>query len=171
MRRFRSRSAERDYERSNLILELDYMPSPTTCRLARDLLQIDPVRRGPLSQRLLDAMADELKIPRVRLHFRDKPQKHKTSEGRLTYKEYAHYDPEEGITVYNKTAVREKYLASKSYLDTIVHEFLHHVDYELLRLDHTYHTQGFYSRLGNLMGKLQGKHAPQMELFGPLFGP
>lgn len=171
MRRFRSRSAERDYERSNLILELDYRPTSGTCRLAQKLLQIDPARRGPLSQRLLDALADELKVPRLRLHFHDKPQKHKVEDGRLTYKEYAHYDPEDGITVYNKTAVRQKYLAPKSYLDTIVHEFLHHLDYELLKLNHTYHTQGFYSRLGDLMGKLQGKRAPQMELFGPQFRP
>jgi len=169
--RYRSRSAERDYERSNMILALDYVPSPGTCRLAQQLLEIDPPRRGPLSQKLLDAMAKELKVPCVCLHFHDKPQKHKTSGGRLTYKEYAYYDPEDGITVYNKTAVRQKYLAPKAYLDTIVHEFLHHLDYELLNLDHTYHTQGFYSRLGDLMGKLQGKFAPQMELFGALFGP
>jgi hypothetical protein len=160
-------SAERDYERSNLILAIDYMPSPRTCRVAQDLLSIDPARRGPLSQQLLDLMADELKVPRVRLHFHDKPQKHRRSGGRLTYKEYAYYDAEEGITVYNKTAVRQQYLAPKSYLDTIVHEFLHHLDYELLKLRHTYHTQGFYSRLGDLMGKLLGRLHTQLDLFGP----
>ena len=167
MRRFRSRGAERDYERSNLILAIDYMPGPETCRAAQRLLTIDPPHRGPLSQELLDRMADELKVPRIRLHFHDRPQKHRRSGGKLTYKEYAYYDPEEGITVYNKTAVRQQYLAPKSYLDTIVHEFLHHLDYELLKLDHTYHTQGFYSRLGDLMGKLLGRGHPQLDLFGP----
>jgi hypothetical protein len=170
VRRRYSPSAERDYARSNLILAIDYAPGEATCRVARKLLAIDPARRGPLSQELLDRMADELKVPRVQLHFHDKPQKHRRSGGRLTYKEYAYYDSEEGITVYNKTAVRQQYLAPKSYLDTIVHEFLHHLDYELLKLKHTYHTQGFYSRLGDLMGKLLGRGHPQLELFGPHFG-
>jgi hypothetical protein len=104
-------------------------------------------------------------VPPVNVRFRDEPQKHRRRGGRLTYKEYAHYDPGGSITIYNKTAVREKYLAPKAYLDTLVHEFLHHLDYELLKLQHTFHTRGFYSRLADLMAKLQGRRAPQLELF------
>jgi len=166
MRRFHSRAAEWDYERSNIILTLDYLPTPETRRLAERLLAAHPSRRGTTSQELLDRMSRELKVPPVTVHFRDQPQKHRRRNGRLTYKEYAHYSPDGSITIYNKTAVREQYLAPKAYLDTLVHEFLHHLDYELLKLQHTFHTKGFYSRLGDLLAKLQGRRGPQLDLFG-----
>jgi hypothetical protein len=165
MRGRRSRAADWDYERSNLILQLDYTPSRAARRLAQELLDGHPAQRGTLSQALVDCLAAELKVPPVQIRFRDEPQKHRRRGGRLTYKEYAHYDPGGSITIYNKTAVREKYLAPKAYLDTLVHEFLHHLDYELLKLQHTFHTKGFYSRLGDLLIKLQGRQAPQLELF------
>lgn len=166
MRRYRSAAAERDYNKSNLIVRIDYVPSPATRDLASKLLAVDPAQREALSIALLDRMARELKVPPVKLNLLDKPQKHRHQGGRLTYKEYAYYEQTEGITIYNKTAVRRQYLAAKSYLDTLVHEFLHHLDYELLKLKHTYHTKGFYSRLGDLMGKLQDSRPPQFELFG-----
>ena len=100
------------------------------------------------------------------MRFLDAPQKHGLKDGRLTYKEYAYYEPDGKITIYNQTAVRRQYLASKAYLDTLVHEFLHHLDYELLKLRYTFHTKGFYSRLGDLMAKLQGRRPRQLDLFG-----
>jgi hypothetical protein len=155
MRRFGSSAAKRAYDRSNLILQLNYAPSLEARDLTDRLLNIDPPMRGPASQALVDLLARELKVPLVRVKFLDLPQKHSLKDGKLTYKEYAHYDPEGSITIYNKTAVRKQYLASKAYLDTLIHEFLHHLDYELLRLSHTYHTKGFYSRLGDILGKLR----------------
>ena len=165
MRRFGSRAAERAYERSNLILQLDYVPSNEAKDLTSQLLAVDPPLRGRLSQDLIDRLVLELKVPEVRVTFLDRPQKHNRKDGRLTYKEYAHYDPEGSITIYNKTAVRKKHLASKAYLDTLIHEFLHHLDYELLKLSHTYHTKGFYSRLGDMLAKLRNLPPGQQELF------
>ena len=164
MRRHSSPRARFDYERSNLIERLDYAPSPETLELARQVLTVAPHCRGQASQVLLDRMAAELKVCPVKLHFKDQPQKHRRRNGRLTYKEYAHYEAD-GITIYNKTAVRQQYLASKSYLDTLVHEFLHHLDYRLLGLQYTFHTQGFYRRLADLMAKLQASGPGQLELF------
>jgi hypothetical protein len=165
MRRYRSAAAERDYHKSNLLVRIDYTPSAAARQLAARLLNVHPAHREALSAALLDRMARELKVPPVKLNFLNQPQKHRRRDGRLTYKEYAYYHQEEGITIYNKTAVRRQYLAAKSYLDTLVHEFLHHLDYELLKLLHTYHTRGFYSRLGDLMAKLQDPRPSQLELF------
>jgi len=165
MRRYTSPRARFDYERSNLIERIDYSPSPETLELARQVLTVEPRLRGDVSQALLDRMAAELKVPPVKLHFKDQPQKHRRRNGKLTYKEYAFYEPDGKITIYNKTAVRQQYLASKSYLDTLVHEFLHHLDYRLLSLQHTFHTQGFYRRLADLMARLQASGPGQLELF------
>jgi len=161
----RSKRAQWDYERSNVILHLDYLPSQLAASLARELLDIHPELRGPLSQQLLDLLATELRVSPVKLRFKNEPQKHRRKNGRLTYKEYAFYESDGTITIFNITAVRRQYLAPKSYLDTLIHEFLHHLDYELLKLQHTYHTKGFYSRLGDLMAKLTRDSRSQLELF------
>jgi len=154
-----------DYERSNQIERLDYVPTPTCRELAGALLAIHPEQRGGLSQELLDRLALELSVPKVKLRFLNTPQKLKLSKGRLTYKEYAFYEPDGSSTIYNVTAVRRVYLAPKAYLDTLVHEFLHHLDIHLLGLKHTYHTKGFYLRLGDMLAKLSVSGAPQLELF------
>jgi hypothetical protein len=142
------------------------MPSVRAQRLTGLLLEAPPDQRGRISQALLDRLATELKVPPVRVHVRQAPQKHRLKNGRLTYKEYAHYEDGGAITIYNITAVRRQTLAPKAFLDTLIHEFLHHLDYELLRLRYTYHTKGFYSRLGDLMAKLRGRIPHQLDLFG-----
>lgn len=154
-----------DYERSNQIERLDYVPTAICRQLANALLTIHPEKRGLLSQELLDRLALELSVPKVKLRFLNTPQKHRLSKGRLTYKEYAYYEPDGSITIYNVTAVRRQYLAPKAYLDTLIHEFLHHLDIHLLGLKHTYHTRGFYFRLGDMLAKLVAGGPPQLELF------
>lgn len=165
--RVRGTRAQWDYSRSNQIERLDYLPTPATREAAGALLEAHPTLREGPSRDLLDRLATELSVPPVTLRFMNSPQKHRMKGGRLTYKEYAYYEYDAGgrITIYNVTAVRRQYLAARSYLDTLVHEFLHHVDYHLLGLEHTFHTKGFYSRLSDLMGKLTPARSGQLELF------
>jgi len=35
-----------------------------------------------------------------------------------------------------------------------MHEFCHHLDYELLKLPDSFHTQGFYQRESSLIGQI-----------------
>ena len=60
------------------------------------------------------------------------------------------------IIISNKTAIREAVLDPKTFLDTLVHEFMHHYDYEVLKFPTSLHTAGFYYRLGDVMKKLTG---------------
>ena len=60
------------------------------------------------------------------------------------------------IVLSNKTAIREATLAPKTFLDTLIHEFMHHYDYEVLKFPVSLHTAGFYYRLGDMMKKLIG---------------
>ena len=54
------------------------------------------------------------------------------------------------ISVWMRTAQRKQVVAFKSFLRTLVHEFLHHLDYEYFKLPETFHTQGFYKRESSL---------------------
>jgi hypothetical protein len=58
------------------------------------------------------------------------------------------------ITVWMRTAARQQVVAFRTFLRTLVHEVCHHLDYELLALEETFHTEGFYKRESTLSNAL-----------------
>ena len=65
------------------------------------------------------------------------------------------YDPREDappalITLWMRTAQRKQVVAFRSFVRTLVHEMLHHLDYEHFGLEETFHTEGFYKRESSL---------------------
>jgi hypothetical protein len=58
------------------------------------------------------------------------------------------------ITVWMRTAAREQVVAFRTFLRTLLHELVHHFDYELLRLPDSLHTEGFFARESSLMRQL-----------------
>lgn len=64
------------------------------------------------------------------------------------------------VTVWMRTAARREVVAFRSFLRTLVHELLHHLDYELLGLEETFHTEGFFRRESGLVRALLGEPPP-----------
>ena len=69
------------------------------------------------------------------------------------------YQPEDGgnqaqITVWMRTAKRQQVVAFRTFLRTLLHELCHHLDYEHLKLDESFHTEGFYKRESSLFKQL-----------------
>jgi len=67
------------------------------------------------------------------------------------------YDPEHEpplVTLWMRTAAKRRVVAFKSFLRTLVHELLHHLDYELLELEETFHTEGFFRRESSLVRQM-----------------
>ena len=69
------------------------------------------------------------------------------------------YEPEDGptvarITVWMRTAATASRVAFRSFMRTLIHEFCHHLDYELFLLAETFHTEGFYKRESSLANAL-----------------
>jgi hypothetical protein len=58
------------------------------------------------------------------------------------------------ITVWMLTAKRGQVVAFRTFLRTLLHELCHHLDYTLLRLRDSLHTQGFYQRESSLFHAL-----------------
>ncbi len=54
------------------------------------------------------------------------------------------------ITVWMRTAQRKQPVAFRTFLRTLLHELLHHLDYELLELKDSLHTEGFFKRESSL---------------------
>ena len=58
------------------------------------------------------------------------------------------------VTLWMRTAQRERIVAFRSFLRTLLHELLHHLDYEIFELAETLHTEGFYKRESSLFHQL-----------------
>ncbi len=69
------------------------------------------------------------------------------------------YEPPEGrasakITLWMRTIKHKRVVAFRSFLRTLLHELCHHVDYELIKLPDSFHTEGFYKRESSLFHQL-----------------
>jgi len=66
------------------------------------------------------------------------------------------------ITVWMRTAAHRSIVAPRTFLRTLLHELVHHLDFELLELAETFHTEGFFKRESSLMRQIapRGKSAP-----------
>ncbi|HUO63836.1 MAG TPA: DinB family protein, partial [Terriglobales bacterium] len=58
------------------------------------------------------------------------------------------------ITLWMRTARQERVVAFRTFLRTLLHEMGHHLDYTLLKLGDSLHTQGFYQRESHLFHQL-----------------
>jgi hypothetical protein len=108
-------------------------------------------------QALVDGLNARLGTPRVTMRVLER--RPSNSEGEL----HGLYEPDEvtggaaRITLWMRTASREQVVKFRTFLRTLVHEVCHHLDYELLELPETFHTQGFYSRESALVRELLGE--------------
>ncbi len=59
-------------------------------------------------------------------------------------------------TVWMRTAQRRQVVKFRTFLRTLLHELCHHLDYELLRLADSFHTEGFYKRESSLLKQILG---------------
>ncbi|HMM54609.1 MAG TPA: hypothetical protein PKC23_06300 [Candidatus Desulfobacillus sp.] len=64
------------------------------------------------------------------------------------------------IKLWMRTAKNKRVVAYRSFLRTLLHELCHHLDYELYRLEETFHTEGFYKRESSLFNQLLPKAPP-----------
>lgn len=126
---------------------------PLIALLAEALRSEHRGRTESVCQQLVNGMTQALKVPPVRMHvLAARPH---GNWGEL----HGLYNPEEGrvpakITVWMRTAQRRQVVAFKSFLRTVLHEIGHHLDYTLLELPETFHTEGFYKRESSLFHQL-----------------
>lgn len=76
---------------------------------------------------------------------------HHVLEGHFSYELFGDYTPStEKIRVWMRTAILGKVTSHRGLLNTLVHEFCHHLDLVHLGLADTPHTRGFYARVDAL---------------------
>ena len=58
------------------------------------------------------------------------------------------------IRVWMRTARKANVVAFRTFLRTLLHELCHHLDFEVLGLDRSFHTEGFFRRESSLFRQL-----------------
>lgn len=116
------------------------------------LIQEDQRKVQDLTQRILNGFCQVFQIPTVQAKVL--ARRPSAQWGEL----HGLYESEEGkrpvITLWMRTAKRKQVVAFKTYLRTLLHELCHHLDYTLLALPDSLHTEGFYQRETSLFNQL-----------------
>jgi hypothetical protein len=77
---------------------------------------------------------------------------------------FGDYDPESMlIRLWMRTAVRKEITSFGTFLNTLCHEFCHHLDFQRFRFRDSWHTRGFFERTAALYHHARG--TPPKRLF------
>jgi len=150
----RSEARRREYDRSDALVTMP-LPAPEQIQtLTRTLAEAmaagetTPVRRA--GEALLAALAGFYKVPVPTLKVLG-VRPHKVTSGVCTYQLFGDYTPAtQRIRVWMRTAIRERVSSPKALLNTLLHEFCHHLDCARLSMPQSYHTRGFFWRIDHL---------------------
>jgi hypothetical protein len=151
-----SRSQQAVYRKSDGIVEVPLrqpeMLHPLVTMLEQALVREDRMATQAASDRLTRGLTEALAIAPVRVEvLAARPH---AQWGEL----HGLYTAEPGrtatIQLWMRTAKQKRVVAFRTFLRTLLHEVGHHVDYTLLRLPDSYHTEGFYKRESSLFYQL-----------------
>src|SRR3989338_141138 len=148
-------SKQSNYRRSNAIKTVDVPLSERATQCANELLlSSSEAERQSVGAELLRELSESAGIEPVKLKISSARQYHKKYNGRTVFKQYGYYRPASNyIYITNRTAIPAKILAPKTFVTTLLHEWLHHYDTKKLKLN-SIHTAGFYARLKDILVQL-----------------
>jgi hypothetical protein len=137
----------------NVVLPAPRRLQPLADELQRVLLRGDPVAVTAVCQRLADGITGQLAIPAVRVSVLSVRPRDAGGELHGLY-EPAGVRRRARISVWMRTARQRRVVAFRAFLRTLLHELCHHIDYEYLALDESFHTEGFYRRESGLFRQI-----------------
>ena len=145
------------YQQSDAI-ERVILPEPLPLRpLAVAVQEALAAEHQPGAQQattvLIDALHRQLRVPAVEVVVLAKRPSRDWGELHGLY-EFGGSLARPRITLWMRTAQRRQVVAFRTFLRTVLHEVGHHLDYHLLKLRDSYHTEGFYKRESSLFRQL-----------------
>jgi hypothetical protein len=126
---------------------------PRVAEVARCLEREDRPATEEAVKRLVEGMLADLKVPQVRVRVLAVRPTKNWGELHGLY-EFGGRRTRPLLTVWMRTAQQKRVVAFRTFLRTVLHEVGHHLDYELLKLEDSFHTEGFYKREASLFHQL-----------------
>ncbi|MHA1202581.1 MAG: hypothetical protein ACTSQ4_08680 [Candidatus Heimdallarchaeaceae archaeon] len=157
-----SASQSKDYEKSKTAAMKPIAKSSikilrkTTLKLGDSLKLGDDEDIKKYSNLLLSELNSMYNLPHLTVHTGGK--RRLTRSGGQYYGLYrtrGDTQKKYSISIFSRTAKTQNYVAPKTFLRTLIHEWGHHYDRHVLSLENTYHTKGFYDRINMLYGLLK----------------
>jgi len=125
---------------------------PLVAALQAALASASPSDTQAAAQAFANGLCDQLRVSRVKIKVLAKRPSSRSGELHGLYESQAGTFPV--ITVWMRTAKRIQVVAFKTFLRTLLHELIHHLDYAFLHLGDSFHTEGFYQRESSLLKQL-----------------
>ena len=162
-------SAQRIYLASDAIKEVA-LPNPEMLQpllplLREALLKDDHRAVSAAADALVLGITKLMRVPEVSVVVLAERPRRKGSELHGLYTVAPGRKPQ--IKVWMRTAALGKVVAFKTFLRTLLHEVLHHLDYSHYKLRDSFHTAGFYSRESSLVRQLMGDIRKPTASFEP----
>jgi len=159
-----NRTDQATYRRSDAIPLVEVPDPAALVPLVADLRDaLEGEGRAAVQSAAAELVGDFLQqIPVPPVHVKVLAHRPEISGGEL----HGLYEAEEGetavISVWMRTAALGKVVAFKTFLRTLLHEVVHHLDYDFLELEDSFHTHGFLRRESSLVRQfLAGVPAPR----------
>jgi len=153
---------KRIYDRSDSISSIPVRVSPRLARavhllpvaLATDYsTQAEKVAKvGKVAQVVCDEICAALNVGKLRVLVKGVRPIHDDAEYHGLYVSRGRVQE---ISVWMYTAKRRQVVAPRTFLRTLLHEVVHHLDYTLLRLGESFHSEGFFQRESSLVHQLE----------------
>jgi hypothetical protein len=131
---------------------------PLVFKLAAALKNEDRPRVERACRQLAQGVVEHLGVPPVTIKVLAVRPQYRWGELHGLYDPVGRRRPR--ITLWMRTAQRQRVVAFRSFLRTLLHELCHHLDDVLLKLPESFHTEGFYKRESSLFHQLVGDSAP-----------
>ena len=158
-----NRTQQRIYDRSNATAAVPLQATPRLRQLVGALPAALAAADAAAVQRIAQLIADEicalLRVPRV--HVAVSGTRPSNTRGELHGLYTPRHNGSATIKVWMITAKRGQVVAFKTFLRTLLHEICHHLDYALLGLSNSLHTDGFYKRESSLFYQIGAPAAAQ----------
>jgi len=153
-----SRRHQAIYLRSDAVTGVA-LPDPARARpLVRDLAQaLEAGERTAIEQaagRLAQGLLESLEVEPVRVRVLAVRPHARWGELHGLYEPSRRPGAPPLITLWMRTAKQKRVVAFRTFLRTLLHEVGHHLDYTLLGLAESFHTEGFYKRESHLFHQL-----------------
>jgi hypothetical protein len=147
-----SARAQRVWLKSDSIDRLDLVPDAKMLSLAAALIaaipQGVPTRIAAAAQALTDHLCRSLNVRPVKVEVRGvRPHNTRGELHGIFYPRGPATQPGQPLIIlWMRTAQRHDVVKPRTFVRTLMHELGHYLDYVVLRLEHSYHTSGFFRR-------------------------
>jgi len=160
-----SRAQQAIYRKSDSITEIR-LPRPVelhplVAALEAALTTEDRAATQAASERLIRGLTDTMGARAVRVEVLAARPHARWGELHGLYTSTRGQTPK--IQLWMRTAKQKRVVAFRTYLRTLLHEVGHHVDYLLLGLKDSFHTEGFYKRESSLFHQLVAERTLTMS--------